>query len=283
MGTRKYIVLYIIGAFLTLISLNISAQEEEWRPRPIMWTHSEHRSTGLYTTANDFIQEGISFGADVLYYSGDHDMTNGVPIFSGFNEKAMSASVNAAYHQPLSTHFAMRYTLSLGVLQGNNKHPNASNPSREFLSIFAQPAVGVECYPINHYGLMLYAGIAAPIGFLAKYKYQDADSKPKCTFAPAAQLGIGYSWIIDRRWMITVDLSGTYALMEFNNNNVIGLDGIGKGTGYVTGQYTGKPTKFTEHDGYFQLGISATYRFSECLQCRILNNYGRVKTNNRKR
>lgn len=274
MGTKKYIALpFIIGALLTLTS-TIQAQDERFFP--VMWSHTKNYNTGLYTTSNDFNQDGFSFGADILYYSGDFDVSNGVPLFgkdksgkANFTPKAFTAALNAAYHQPISTHFGMRYTLSLGALRGYN------SDERNFLSIFVQPAVGVECYPINHYGLMLYAGLALHAGFFPIYHHGE-EPNPKYTFSPNAQLGIGYSWNLSNQWMVTVDLMGTYALLEFNGNHHIGMDGFGKGTGFVAGEYNGKATKFNEHDGYFQLGISFTYRFNHCEHCRILHNYGRV-------
>ena len=280
MGTKKHIVLlFIIGALLTLAS-TIKAQE--YRMTPVMWSHNKNYTTGLYSTVNDFNQDGLSFGAHVLYYSGDFDVTNGVPIFgkdksgkANFTPNALTAALNVAYHQRISIHFAMRYTLSLGALRGYK------SDDQNFLNIFLQPAVGVECYPINHYGLMLYAGLALHGGFFPIYHHNEI-ANPKATISPNVQLGIGYSWNLSNEWMVTVDLMGTYALLEFNGNNKVGMDGFGKGTGYATGQNTGKATQFSEHDGYFQLGLSFTYRFSHCEHCRILNNYQRVRNYRRR-
>ena len=255
-----------IGLLGALLALSLVVMAEPSYNKRILWTQKPNTMTGLYTTPSDFIQDGFSIGGSIVYSSGDHDIGNGVPIFSGFSIDALSASLNAAYHQPLSAHFGMRYTLSLGALRGKNK-----DRDREFLSLFAEPAVGVECYPMQHYGLMLYAGVALPLGYLAKYKYGTAKN-PNFVLAPAVQLGIGYTWLIDTKWMVTVDLTGTYALMEIDGNPRFGLDGIGK-----------KKT-FTDHDGYFKLGVAFTYRFgSDCQACKILNNYSRSNTYKKRR
>ena len=128
-------------------------------------TYKPKRSTGSTRTAQGVLQQGLSFGVNAIYYFGDVDIGK-LPVVNGMSINEMSGSGYVAYHMPFSKNFGMRYTGTIGLLKADNTEAWKNDPVhtgefRKFTSVFLQPAVGVEAYPIQEYVLYFYLGISA--------------------------------------------------------------------------------------------------------------------------
>lgn len=290
----------LIGALLVL---SLGAMSSPYNQR-VVWKDHQSDKTGLYTTKSHFSQDGISIGVHALYYYGDAD-NESVMLHGGFNPHNVGGMLTFAYHMPVSAHWIMRFSLSGGLVRGDNTEKfKAINRDdfRTIKNIFAQPAVGVEWYPLNRYGLFLYGGISCTVGYIDySFYYQDRNTKTRENVAgktygilPMIQGGIGYSWNLSSSWMLSVQAlfqEGLYD-SQYMNLDAFPLDakqnskGVSLGTaGGYWYSYDADGTKHKHvhwNDGWFQAGITLTYRWSNCEQCRLLNNYGRVKTQRRR-
>ena len=297
----KYKPLLLLAILSASILFAPTMQAQESR---VNWRKKINKSTGLYTTGNSFIKNGFSINVNAMYYFGDAD-NEGVAFNGGFNKENLSygGSIIFGYLMPAGNHCNIRYTLMGGTLNGNNKvkFDNLNPPRddyRQFKSVIIQPAVGVEYYPFSNAGLYLYGGVALTASIIREFEFYYYESTPSGKvrnpepltgktfgFLPMIQLGLGYSWHLSPSWT----LSAEFLIQEgFVDTHYMNLDAYpldpsqnseGIAMGGTFGTYIDRYGKerLRWNDGWFQLGITVAYRWGNCEECRILNNYQGIK------
>lgn len=292
--------LFFLMFLITLPALPI--QSKNIADQHILWSQKRNKRTGLYTTRNPHVTQGFSLTANAMYYFGDVD-NEGVAFNGGFNKENLSygGSLIFAYLMPIGNHTNLRCSFMAGTLNGNNKvkFDNLNPPRddyRKFSSYIIQPAVGVEFYPFSQAGLFLYGGItltASIINEFEFYYYKNTPSGKVRTpirgntfgFLPMVQLALGYNWKISRSWSLGVEFMVQEGLIDTHYMNLDGYplapsqnsEGVSLGGSFGTyvDRYGKKQIRW--NDGWYHLGITVTYHWSECEKCRILNNYQNIK------
>lgn len=295
-----------LAGLLLLTPVSIWAED---KTPDIAWSSKANSHTGLYTTRNFFVSQGVSIGAGAMYYFGDVD-NEGVAFSGGFNKENVSYGGGLAfgYNLPAGNCCNLHFGLMSGTLRGNNKVkfdnlPEPRDDYRKFQSVIIQPAFGVQYYPFSNAGFYLYGGVAVTASIITNYEFYYYQSTPGGkvrseqpvsgkTFGilPMVQLGIGYSWRLSRSWALGVEVMVQEGLIDtqYMNLDAWPLDSKqnseGVALGSAFGTWTGKDGKKHIHwnDGWFQVGINITYQWRNCENCRIINNYSNIKRNRRK-
>lgn len=295
MKKYPYIAYILIGLFL-FQSAAIQAADSREGERRVMWTKKPNNKSGLYTASNYFITHGISLNGSAMYYFGDVDNV-GVAFNGGFNKNNVSygGCFTFAYLIPASRHCGLRVSLLAGTMSGNNteKFLSLKKPrydSRQFNSVVIQPAFGIDIYPVSSAGFYIYAGVAVAASIITHYefKYDKGNSKVEgSTFGilPMVQLGIGYDWRLTESWSLGVELMVNEGVIDSHYMNLDGWpmaasqNSAGVELGGIFGTYKDEEGNKHLHwnDGWFQLGIKVSYRWSNCEKCRILDNYSHIK------
>ena len=271
MKFRTHIVLFLVGLFLAA-SLPLSARNNNKyntnrysKPR-IVWGAKQNRNTGLYSMRNYFVSHGVTLNVSALYFFGDVD-NEGIAFNGGWNMNnfSLGGGVSFAYTLPAGNHCNMRFSLMGGTLHGNNELKFSKlNPPRDdyrkFNAVLVQPAVGVQYYPFSNAGFYLYGGVAV---------------------AGSIKLGLGWSWRLTDSWMLSIHAMVQEGLIDTHYMNLDAWplapsqnsDGVALGNSF--GKWTDRYGDEHIHwnDGWFEFGISVSYRWSNCDHCRILNNY----------
>ena len=308
-------VLYFLLVALLALPIAVQAVTPHEKKR-VIWSSKPSSKVGLYTVKNVFVSQGITLNASAMYYFGDVD-NMGVAFNGGFNVNNLSygGSLMFAYLMPAGNHCNIRYSLMGGTLHGDNesKFRNLKKPRddyRKFHSIFIQPAVGVEYYPFSQAGFYLYGGIGVTASIIDNYEFyymkNVGNHKERTllkgnTFGilPMVQLGLGYSWRLTESWTMSAELLVQEGLIDTHYMNLDAWplaasqnsDGVELGASFGTWEETLDDGSKVKHihwnDGWFQLGITVTYRWNNCEKCRIINNYYGIKpqrsSNNRRR
>ena len=296
MKFRSYITVLLVGLFLA-ISLPVSARSGKQR---IVWGEKQNKNTGLYTQRNYFVTHGVTLNAAALYFFGDVD-NEGLAFNGGFNIENLSlgGGLSFGYTMPMGNHCNLRFSAMGGTLRGNNKLKFESlalprDDFRKFKSIIIQPAVGVEYYPFSKAGFYLYGGIALTASIITEYEFYYTKGTPggRVTvdepvrgstfgFLPMIQLGIGYNWRLSDSWTMGVHVMVQEGVIETHYMNLDAWplapsqNSMGLELGASFGKWEDRYGKEHIHwnDGWFEVGISISYRWSNCDHCRILNNY----------
>ena len=304
MKFRTHIALFFVGLFLAA-SLPLSARTNSnkyntnrySKPR-IVWGSKQNRNSGLYSMRNYFVSHGVTLNVSALYFFGDVD-NEGIAFNGGWNMNnfSLGGGVSFAYTLPAGNHCNMRFSLMGGTLHGNNelKFKSLAEPRddyRKFKSILVQPAVGVEYYPFNRAGFFLYGGIALTASIITEYEfyyYARVNGQKVRTplrgstygLLPMVQLGLGWSWRLTDSWMLSIHAMLQEGLIDTHYMNLDAWplapsqnsDGVALGNSF--GKWTDRYGDEHIHwnDGWFEFGISISYRWSNCDHCRILNNY----------
>jgi hypothetical protein len=102
---------------------------------------------------------------------------------------------------------------------------------------------------------------------------------------PMVQLGIGYSWRLTPSWAISAEIMLQEGLIDQHYMNLDGWpmagsqnsDGVDLGGLGLT--YVNRKGQKTLHwnDGWFQVGVTISYRWNNCENCAIINNYHRIR------
>lgn len=284
----------LIWALLVLISTASAADSKRQ-----VWRQRSNSRTGLFTTKNYFVTEGVSLNVSGLYYFGDVD-NEGLAFHGGFNLNNLSlgGGLQFSYQMPAGNHCNIRFGIMGGTLRGNNEEkfkslPDPRDDYRRFHSVVIQPSVGVQYYPFTNAGFYLYAGIGVSASIIMDYQfyyYKKVGNNKERTllrgktfgFLPMVQLGIGYSWRLTDSWLMSLEIAVDEGLIDTHYLNLDGWpmapgqnsDAVALGNSF--GTYTGRDGKEHLHwnDGWFQVGFTFTYRWSSCDYCRIINNYG---------
>ncbi len=264
----------------------------------IVWTKTPNKRTGLFSTRNYFVSHGVSLNLSALYYFGDVD-NEGVAFTGGFNKENVSygGGLQFAYLMPAGNHCNMRFALMGGTLNGNNKvkFDNLDPPRddyRKFQSILIQPAFGVEYYPFSNAGFYLYGGVAVTASIITNYEFyymarhEGSSEKTRellkgSTFGilPMVQLGLGYSFRLAPSWTLSIEAMIQEGLIDTHYMNLDAFplaasqNSAGVELGNSFGKWTDRYGKEHIHwnDGWFQLGLTISYRWRNCEKCRILN------------
>lgn len=275
----------------------------------IAWTNKANSRTGLYTSKNYFVSQGVSIGVGAMYYFGDVD-NEGVAFTGGFNKENVSygGGLNFGYNIPAGNCCNLRVGLLGGTLRGNNKvkFDNLAEPRddyRKFQSVLIQPSFGVQYYPFTGAGFYLYGGVAVAASIITNYEFYYYYSTPGGrvrsdkpvsgkTFGilPMVQLGIGYSWKLAPSWSMSAEIMIQEGLIDTHYMNLDAFplaksqnsEGIALGNSF--GKWVDRYGKEHIHwnDGWFQVGITVTYQWRNCETCRIINNYSNIKRSRRK-
>ena len=301
---RRYLYI-ILFAFCAQLVFTPTVEAKNFRnDKNTVWGKKPSKKNGLYTTKNFFISHGISVNVNAMYYFGDVD-NEGLAFHGGFNPKNLSfgGGIIFAYTMPASTHCNLRYSLMGGTLSGNNELKFQSLPEprddyRSFKSFMIQPAFGVEIYPFSVAGFYIYAGVAVTASIITDYQFYYYKKVPGMsekqrtllqgkTFGilPMAQLGIGYSWRLSSSWALSAEIMLEEGLIDQHYMNLDGWpmagsqnsDGVdlgGSGLTYIN-KNGGKSLHW--NDGWFQVGITISYRWNNCENCAIINNYHRIR------
>lgn len=296
MRVTKTFVLLILSMLIACPSVVI-AKPKKVKDK-IVWTKTPNKRTGLFSTRNYFVSHGVSLNLSAMYYFGDVD-NEGVAFTGGFNKENMSygGGLQFAYTMPAGNHCNMRFGLMGGTLNGNNKvkFDNLELPRddyRKFQSILIQPSFGVEYYPFSNAGFYLYGGVAVSASIITNYEFYymashegSADKTRELlkgnTFGilPMVQLGLGYSFQLTQSWTLSIEAMIQEGLVDTHYMNLdawplaASQNTAGVELGNSFGKWTDRYGKEHIHwnDGWFQLGITISYRWRNCERCRILN------------
>lgn len=299
---NRVLLIPIFAAIMLMMAPYIEAKQGHDN---IVWTKRPGSRTGLYTTQNYFVSNGVSISAFGMYYFGDVD-NEGVAFNGGFNLNNLSlgGGLNFAYQMPAGNHCNLRFSLLGGTLRANNELkfnslPEPRDDYRRFNAIVAQPAFGVQYYPFSNAGLYLYGGVAITASIITNYEfyyYKRVGSQKERTLLqgktygilPMVQLGLGYSWRLSASWSLSLEFMVQEGLLDQHYLNLDAYpmaagqnsDGVELGGTGLT--YINRYGKETLHwnDGWFQLGLTLTYHWRNCETCR-LNTYHRVKMHRR--
>lgn len=302
MKSFRHRLLLLLG--LILLGMPVMMAAKKSPTTRVVWNEKQNKRTGLYTTNNYFISNGVSVNLNAMYYFGDVD-NEGMAFSGGFNSDNLSygGSIVLGNHMPISRHCNMRYTIMVGTLNGNNKakFDRLAEPRddyRKFQSVLLQPAVGVECYPFSNAGFYVYGGLALTMSFITNYEFyyyarhEGTSQKTREVvrgktfgFLPMVQVGIGYTWKLVEQWTIGVEIMLQEGLVDTKYMNLDGWPmaasqnsaGVDLGTSF--GTYVNRYGQKDIHwnDGWFQVGITIGYHWRNCERCRILNNYQNIR------
>lgn len=302
MQNKHIIWIFVLGFMMN--SMSIEARTGRDR---VIWAGKANSNTGLYTTQNYFVSQGVSFNGSAMYYFGDAD-NEGVAFNGGFNLKNMSlgGGLRISYNMPAGNCCNMRYALMGGTLRGNNKDmfdnlPTPRDDYRSFHSWFVQPSVGVEYYPFTRAGFYIYGGIALTISIIDQFQYYHHITVQNETqyisleghtygILPMVQLGLGYSWRLSESVVLSLELMGQEGLVDAHYMNLdaypmaSGQNKYGIEMGSVGGKWVDANGKEHLHwnDGWFQLGLTLAYKWRECEYCRNTQVYGATKVRRRR-
>ena len=298
MKARNNVILALCFIFLPML---LQAAE---RGRRIVWTSKANSRTGLYTTKNFFVSQGVGIGGCAMYFFGDVD-NEGLALNGGFNKENLSfgGCLSFGYNIPTGNHCNLRVGLLAGTLRGDNRLkldnlPEPRDDYRKFQSIVVQPSFGVQYYPFSNAGFYLYGGVAVTASIITNYEFyayrrQQGSSERVRTLLkgntygilPMVQLGIGYSWQLAPSWAMSAEIMVQEGLIDthYMNLDAYPLAPSQSSDGQALGNSFGKwiDRYGNEHihwnDGWFQIGITVTYQWNNCESCRILNNYSHIK------
>ncbi len=257
-------ILVLISAILFPVFAHAAKPVKKSRA-DVVWTKRASKLDGLYTQQNSAIANGLTFSLNGLYYYGDVDR-RGLAMNGGFQTQNVTfgGAASFAYTMPAGRHTNWRFGLNLGTLRGDNsKHYTSSY--RKFNSMFGELSAGVEWYPFPTAGFYLYGGVALTYSYI-HYDYMSASGK-RSSVLPLIPLEVGYDFKIGRSIGIKVNFSVHQGIIDTPICNLDGypMNASQNSAGIDFGR--GGGNKWA--DGFFQIGISFTYRWHNCEACRL--------------
>lgn len=200
-----------------------------------------------------------------LYYYGDIDMTDYAFKYGWQSQNlTLGGSAMFGYLHPMGNHCNWRFALSGGFLQGNDSARYEKNKEGEMVQMgkgryrtgFLEPSVGIEWYPFSKAGFYLYAGVAVNMNYV-QYDFTRVNrgSGEMFCLLPMIPIEIGYNFAITKGWFISVTASVHQGLLDVGHANLDAWPIV-------------KSSRFQWPDGYFQLGVGASYRWNRCEKCR---------------
>ena len=231
----------------------------------IVWDSHTDR-IGRYSGQYLYVSRGLSVTVGANYYYGDIDGV-GMAFKGGFRRENFRGALTVSYQHPLWRYMNLRTSVSIGSLHGKTSQSYA----KEFRSVYWEPSVCVEYYPFAPYsewglGLYVFAGVSAAASVI-EYDF-DGVKGPAVRVLPMVPYGIGWAFPIGRYTglMVHVEVSGHQGLMDTPHLNLDAYpmtkdqNSAGRDFGKSINAETGKPTN-EAGDGYFQVGVSLSYRW----------------------
>ena len=249
----------------SLFALNPSRRNEV----DLIWSKRTN-SRGLYTrsanTGGKYVSNGLTISLAANYYYGDVD-PSGIAFKGGFRGNNVSGGLVAtfAYTMPLSRHCNWRFGGGLGYLHGARTEEElvGNQTTRSFTSLYIEPAAGVEYYPFTRAGFYLYAGLGLNLNVRTKSNYGGVEGSP-VSVLPIIPVEIGYDIRAGRSFLIRIFAGVHQGLLDIAYMNLDGYPIPG-------GEGTGKFSMNEWADGYFQVGVSVSYKWHNCEKCRQYN------------
>ncbi|MCM1034397.1 MAG: hypothetical protein NC038_01865 [Paludibacter sp.] len=261
---RLFLGLLIVGS-MVFPAVTHAANPSQRDKKEVVWTKKANKRTGLYTKQNSAIANGLTLSFNALYYYGDVDL-NGIAMNGGFQTQNVTFGGAAAfaYTMPAGKHTNWRFAISAGALKGDNSHAYPDH-YRKFNSVFGEASVGVEWYPFSQAGFYLYGGIALTYSHI-KYDFMSAKGNAN-SILPMIPLEIGYDFKLGRSWGLKINVAAHQGLLDTPHCNLDAypMESSQNQNGVSFGR--GGGNKWA--DGFFQIGLSLTYRWHNCEACRL--------------
>lgn len=234
-----------------------------------VWGKNASHQTGLYTVKNKSVASGVCMNISAMYYYGDIDMLDQAFVH-GFQPQNLSfgGGLHFGYLHPLGRFCNWRFTVGAGYMHGNDSSrydikDDIKIPAGKgwFKSIFGEANAGVEFYPFPRAGFYIYAGLGLAVSYIEYDFFKSRLPEPKdgttISVLPMLPLEIGYNFYLGGSVFLGVYASVHQGLLDMGHAN---LDAWPLETTHV----------FQWGDGYFQLGISFSYRWHNCEACRLV-------------
>ncbi|MCQ2347007.1 MAG: hypothetical protein MJZ92_03665 [Paludibacteraceae bacterium] len=266
----KICLLLALATGIVMPSYAEEVNKKKYRPvaRDLSWNgkKSDHR-TGLYTRHNKSVANGIMLSANAVYYYGDIDMLDQA-FLHGFQPQNLSAggSLRGSYMMPAARSCNWRFSLSGGYMHGNdsarmdlNEVTGELYPAGKgmFKNIFGEATAGIEWYPFSRAGLYIYGGLGFNVSSVSYDFFKTKlGSGHRIGFVPLLAVELGYNFYVGKNWFISVDVGLHQALFDIPG---VSMDAWPL---YTT-------SRFQWGDGYFQIGLSVSYRWNHCIKCTL--------------
>ena len=311
------IALLLVGSFVQVYAEPEPYTDYSLTRKPrtdVAWNKKTRSYKGLYTRRTIVPDYYFSIRGAATWYVGDfggksNAFQNYIEMNQFIRENDLSASeANAARSANwsgaggfmcnliLSSHFQLRTQIMVGNLRGNNKFFNEqfdahdamgdttsafwTCPGREFSSIYLEPQIGVEYYPVKKVGFFLYAGVAVTMGWATKYRftfpdYRDewnetrqeinnlAEANPPFIINPHIPFGFGYKQKIGKDWLLGIEYILHVSLL---NVNKVSFDGWPYE--WETGAAVGYRVDKNQRDVYSEFAVTLSYMYHTCPTCR---------------
>lgn len=257
-----------IGVFLPAGAEEVN--KKKYRPvaSSLSWSvHKNNTRTGLYTRHNKSVAHGIMLSADAIYYYGDIDMLDQA-FLHGFQPQnlSMGGSLKGSYLMPAARSCNWRFSAGGGYMHGNDsarmdfdEKTGTLYPAGKgmFKNFFFETTAGIEWYPFTRAGLFLYGGLGFNVSSV-EYDFfkTKLGSGHRIGFVPLLTVELGYNFYVTKNWFISIDVGLHQALFDIPG---VSMDAWPL---YST-------SRFQWGDGYFQIGLSVSYRWHRCVKCVI--------------
>lgn len=233
-----------------------------------VWGKKTNKMTGLYTIRNKSIGNAVTLGINAMYYYGDVDMLDQAFVH-GFQPQNLSlgGSLYFGYQMPLGRFCNWRFSLGAGYLHGNDSartetrtvHGETKRAGKgSFSSIFGEFDAGVEIYPFPRAGFYIFAGLGVAVSYI-NYEFEKYGIPKGSTVSilPMLPVEIGYNFYLGGSFFLGISVSVHQGLMDMGKANLDAWP-------------LESTSKFQWGDGFFQVGLSFSYRWHNCEVCRHL-------------
>lgn len=255
---------WVVSPLWMTVDADVLRNPRREEVKQVRWTHKTNNPRGLYSVYNPSVANGLALTVNALYYYGDIDMLD-YAFKYGWQPQNLSlgGSLIFGYLHPLGTQCNWRFTLAGGYMHGNDSARYDMNSDGQlvrggkgvFRNGFAEAAVGVEWYPFPTAGFYLYAGFGLNLSYI-NYDFFKYNIPPGKTYGivPIIPLEIGYNFQLHGGWFLSIEASVHQALTDFPGASIDAWPLY-------------KSTRAQWPDGYFQVGISVSYRWQNCPEC----------------
>lgn len=232
----------------------------------LVWT-MEKDHNGRYTGNYLYVARGfnVMFGAN--YYYGDIDNT-GLVFNGGFQKQNFRGAVTLTYQHPFAGHFNLRSSVAAGILHGDNSQLEKNDP-KQFQSLYFEPSVCVDYYPVHWLGFYIFAGVGVNASAI-KYEFRNPGVDPVqgevLRFLPLVPFGAGWAIPLGRSSgvMLHLEVSAHQGILDTPIMNLDAYPQTKAQNGVrdygMSKTAEGKRTNAWA-DGYFQVGVALSYRW----------------------
>ena len=268
-GTRTRVLSWLL--LVVLLSMPLWCSAKPRNNSTLVWTrHTD--ALGRYTGRYLFVARGVTVTLGANYYYGDVDYS-GRAFKEGFQTDNLLGGLTLAYQHPLGSWFNLRSQVGFGALRGAADSVYKGFPM-SFRSLYMEPAMCVDYFPFANmqaYGLGLYIfiGIGANVS-LIEYDFGNPPYEHvrgnalRCL--PIVPCGIGWAFPLGRAsgLMLNLELSLHQGILDTPVMNLDAYPQTKAQNGVRDYGLSRKPSGKRNNewtDGYFQGGISLSYRW----------------------